>query len=59
LRKTLTQNVREFSEPASFDAAPALAVPGVRHVLEVSVAVAVVADDTWTAIRGRQALAVA
>ncbi len=43
---------------SSFDAAPALAIPGVRHVLEVSGGVAVVADDTWTAIRGRQALTI-
>jgi isoquinoline 1-oxidoreductase beta subunit len=45
-----------------FDPAPALAVPGVRHVVPVTKGihpgVAVVADDTWTALRGRAALKV-
>ena len=39
-----------------FDAAKARAVPGVRKVLEVSTGVAVVADDTWSAMSGRDAL---
>jgi isoquinoline 1-oxidoreductase beta subunit len=43
---------------ASFDAAPALAVPGVRHVVQVPSGVAVVADSTWAALRGREALKV-
>jgi isoquinoline 1-oxidoreductase subunit beta len=47
---------------AHFDATPALAVPGVRHVLPVksgiATGVAVVADHTWAAMRGRDALKV-
>ncbi len=48
-----------------FDPAAALAVPGVRQVVEVPAVggdtnvhsgVAVIADDTWAAIRGRDAL---
>jgi isoquinoline 1-oxidoreductase beta subunit len=45
-----------------FDGAAALARPGVRHVLPVKAGihegVAVVASDTWSAIRGRDALKV-
>jgi isoquinoline 1-oxidoreductase beta subunit len=42
----------------SFDAAKAKAVPGVRHVVQVPTGVAVVADNTWAALKGRDALAV-
>jgi isoquinoline 1-oxidoreductase beta subunit len=42
---------------ASFDAARAKAVRGVRKVVEVPSGVAVVADSTWAAIQGREALA--
>ncbi|MCL7936810.1 MAG: xanthine dehydrogenase family protein molybdopterin-binding subunit [marine benthic group bacterium] len=51
----------------SFDAKPALAIPGVRQVVEIepldnraymSGGVAVVADSTWAAIKGRDALVV-
>jgi len=42
----------------SFADAAAKAVPGVRHVVEVSSGVAVVADDTWAAIQGRDVLEV-
>jgi isoquinoline 1-oxidoreductase subunit beta len=38
------------------DAAPALAVDGVRYVVPIDNAVAVVADTTWGAIQGRAAL---
>ncbi|MDW8468569.1 MAG: molybdopterin cofactor-binding domain-containing protein [Burkholderiales bacterium] len=41
-----------------FDAQRALAVPGVRQVLAISAGVAVVADDFWSAERGRAALSV-
>jgi isoquinoline 1-oxidoreductase beta subunit len=41
---------------ANYDAAPALAVDGVRHVVAIDNAVAVVADTTWAAMRGRAAL---
>lgn len=43
---------------ASFDEAAALAVPGVIRTLPVNRGVAVVADNTWAALRGRQALAI-
>src|SRR6266702_1878042 len=42
----------------SFDATKAKAVPGVRHVIEVSSGVAVVADGYWPAKKGRDALEV-
>ncbi len=40
----------------SFDATAAKAVPGVKHVVQVSNGVAVVADSFWTAIKARKAL---
>ncbi|HET7294853.1 MAG TPA: molybdopterin cofactor-binding domain-containing protein, partial [Vicinamibacteria bacterium] len=39
------------------DPAPALAVPGVKHVVKVGESVAVVAETTWDALQGRAALA--
>lgn len=42
----------------SFDAAPALAVAGVRHVEPIATGVAVVADSFWAAQKGREALTV-
>jgi len=45
------------AELRSFDPAPALAVPGVRRVERVGDSVAVVAETTWDAVRGRDALA--
>jgi isoquinoline 1-oxidoreductase beta subunit len=42
-----------------FDAAAAQAVPGVRHVVQISSGVAVVADGYWPALQGRDALKVA
>ncbi len=39
-----------------FDAAAALALPGVREVLTIESGIAVVADDFWSALRGREAL---
>jgi isoquinoline 1-oxidoreductase subunit beta len=48
--------------PVTIESAAALAVPGVRHVVPVtrgiSRGVAVVATDTWAALRGRDALRV-
>jgi isoquinoline 1-oxidoreductase beta subunit len=41
---------------AKFDAANALKVPGVKHVLQIPSGVAVVADNFWAASRGRDAL---
>ncbi|HEX9627265.1 MAG TPA: molybdopterin cofactor-binding domain-containing protein [Acidiferrobacterales bacterium] len=42
----------------SFDAAAARRVPGVRDVVPIDSGVAVVADDFWSALRGRAALTV-
>jgi isoquinoline 1-oxidoreductase subunit beta len=46
----------------SFDASKSLAVPGVRAVVPIksglSLGVAIVADNTWTAMKGREALRV-
>lgn len=43
---------------AGFDAADARSVPGVVDVVEIPGGVAVVARDTWSALRGRDALRV-
>jgi isoquinoline 1-oxidoreductase subunit beta len=40
----------------SFDATDALKVPGVRKVVQVPQGIAVVADNTWAAFQGRNAL---
>ncbi len=40
----------------TFDATKAKAVPGVRHVVQVSTGIAVVADGYWAAKKGRDAL---
>jgi isoquinoline 1-oxidoreductase beta subunit len=41
---------------ASFDAVKAKAIPGVKDVIQISSGVAVIADNTWTAMQGRHAL---
>ena len=41
---------------ASFDAGKAKAVPGVKRVMAISNGVAVVAENTWSAMEGRRAL---
>ena len=41
---------------ARFDGERALAIPGVRRVVEIENGVAVVADSTWSALQGRKAL---
>jgi isoquinoline 1-oxidoreductase beta subunit len=41
---------------ARFDAAKAKRVPGVRGVFEISSGIAVVGEDTWSALSGRDAL---
>src|SRR3984957_2419255 len=43
---------------ASFDDSKAKAVPGVQQVVQISRGVAVVADNTWSAMEGRRALQV-
>ncbi len=42
----------------SFDATDALAVPGVRTVVQIDSGIAVVGDNTWAALKGREALRV-
>jgi isoquinoline 1-oxidoreductase beta subunit len=41
---------------ASFDAVKAKVIPGVKDVIQISSGVAVIADNTWTAMQGRRAL---
>ena len=41
---------------ASFDPAKAKAVPGVKDVVQISTGLAVVADNTWSAMQGRRSL---
>ena len=41
---------------ASFDAAKAKAVPGVKNVVRISNGVAVIGENTWAAMQGRKAL---
>jgi isoquinoline 1-oxidoreductase beta subunit len=43
---------------ASFDASKTKAVPGVKQVVQISNGVAVIADNTWSAMEGRRALRV-
>jgi isoquinoline 1-oxidoreductase beta subunit len=40
----------------SFDDTAALAVPGVRRTVEIETGIAVLADHSWAAIKGREAL---
>ncbi len=46
------------SKPTSFNRAAAKAVSGVREIIELPTGVAVVATNTWAALKGRTALAV-
>ena len=41
-----------------FDPAPALAMPGVERVVDLGTGIAVIARDTWTAMRAAEAVAV-
>lgn len=41
---------------ASYDDSAALAISGVRQVVQIGNSIAVAADDTWTALKGRDAL---
>ena len=43
---------------ATFDAAKAMAIPGVRHVVPIGTGIAVVAEDYWSASKGAEALEV-
>ena len=42
----------------SFDATATRAIPGVKHVVQVTSGIAVVADNFWAALQGRKALRV-
>jgi len=52
----IARPTRFGAKATSFDAAPALAVPGVKEVLAVPQGVAVLADGFWAAKKGRDAL---
>ncbi|MGJ8546880.1 MAG: molybdopterin cofactor-binding domain-containing protein [Sulfitobacter sp.] len=56
LHATLRCNPYKLGELRGFDAAEALSLRGVRHVLEVSGGICVVADNTWRAFQGAQAV---
>ena len=55
---TIAHSPRFGGKPKSFDATAAKAVPGVVDVVQISRGVAVVANNTWAAIKGREALQV-
>ena len=46
------------SEPQCFEARAALEIPGVRDVFAIGDGIAIVADDLWSAFRGREAVRV-
>lgn len=56
LRAVIARSPVVGGRPAGLREAAALAVPGVRAVFEVSSGIAVLADDTHSAFRGRRAL---
>lgn len=56
LQATVVHPPRFGDAVGSFDASKALAVPGVRKVVPISAGLAVVADHTWAAFRGAEAL---
>ncbi len=58
LRAVVARPPRFGGVVAGFDAEAALDVPGVREVIEIPSGVAILADDTWSAMRGREALPV-
>jgi isoquinoline 1-oxidoreductase subunit beta len=58
LTATVAHSPRFGGKVKSFDAAAAKAVPGVVDVVQISRGVAVVAHNTWAAIKGRDALQV-
>ena len=56
LTAVIARPKRPGEQVASFDASAALAFLGVRHVVQVPAGIAVVADDFWTALEGRERL---
>jgi isoquinoline 1-oxidoreductase subunit beta len=59
LTVVVARSPRFGGKVASFDAAPARAVPGVVDVKELPSGVAVYAEGTWPALKGREALRIA
>ncbi len=57
LRASIRQCPAYGGKLASVDEAPALAIDGVRKVVRLDAAVAVIAVDTWSAFKGVRALA--
>lgn len=55
---TILRSPRFGGSVKSFDATAAKAIAGVTDVVQISTGVAVVADSTWAAIKGREALKV-
>ena len=53
---TVSRSPRFGGKPRRWNEAPARAVPGVSGVVAIPTGVAVIADRTWAAIRGREAL---
>jgi isoquinoline 1-oxidoreductase subunit beta len=49
---------QQGSKVASFDATKAKTVRGVRNVVQIPTGVAVIADNTWAAMQGREALSI-
>ena len=45
-------------KPAKWDEAAAKAIPGVKHVVQITSGIAVIADGYWNALKGIEALAV-
>jgi isoquinoline 1-oxidoreductase subunit beta len=58
LTATVVHSPKFGGKVKSFDAAAAKAVPGVVEVVQIGRGVAVVAQNTWAAIKGREALQV-
>jgi isoquinoline 1-oxidoreductase beta subunit len=56
LAATMLLPPRFGAEPAHIDAAAARAIAGVRDVFAIGDGVAIVADDLWSAFRGREAV---
>ncbi|HAV23382.1 MAG TPA: hypothetical protein DCX46_07790 [Bacteroidetes bacterium] len=56
LHATLARSPVFGGKVAGYDASKVKAVPGVRDVLQVDRGIAVLADSTWAALKGREAL---
>lgn len=56
LHATVKVNPRQGGKMNSFDASAAQAMPGVKNILEITGGVAVVADNTWRAIKAANAI---